>query len=66
RLMKKADKLRDNAEMELQKAKKKETVPESNSKLVHELQVHQVELEMQNEELKEAQEELAKLLDEFH
>ncbi|MGZ7067998.1 MAG: PAS domain-containing sensor histidine kinase, partial [Methanobacterium sp.] len=30
------------------------------------LQVHQVELEMQNEELKEAQEELAKLLDEFH
>ncbi|MGZ7095133.1 MAG: PAS domain-containing sensor histidine kinase, partial [Methanobacterium sp.] len=64
--MNKADKLRDNAERELQKAKKKETVPESNSKLVHELQVHQVELEMQNEELKEAQEELAKLLDEFH
>ncbi|MGZ7134683.1 MAG: PAS domain-containing sensor histidine kinase [Methanobacterium sp.] len=58
--------MRDNAERELQKAKKKETVPESNSKLVHELQVHQVELEMQNEELKEAQEELAKLLDEFH
>jgi PAS domain-containing protein len=51
--------LRRNAEERLKKnpAKKADPGMESDTKrLVHELQVHQIELEMQNEELKKANE----------
>ncbi len=42
-----------------------EVSPAEIRSLIHELNVHQIELEMQNEELRRAQEELAKSRDEF-
>jgi PAS domain S-box-containing protein len=53
----KSGKLRQAAELLLSKKKKssESTVPESDtSKIIHELEVHQMELEMQNDELKQA------------
>jgi PAS domain S-box-containing protein len=55
----KSDKLRQTAELLLNKKKKGSEAAASESdtsKLIHELEVHQLELEMQNEELKRAKE----------
>ena len=56
-----ADGLRRKAEKQLIAKKAKLPLPQSretSQRLVHELEVHQIELEMQNAELKRAQEEL--------
>ena len=52
------DPLRTNAEAQLARAPKKGGAQRTAEELLHELQVHQVELEMQNEELRQAQVEL--------
>lgn len=61
--------LRKLAEAKLSVQKKKGAVvsqPSKDSKrLVHELEVHQIELEIQNEELKQARVELEAALDQF-
>jgi signal transduction histidine kinase/CheY-like chemotaxis protein len=50
--------LRHSAESEIEVSRVKDLIPENDyAKLVHELQVHQVELELQNTELLEAREE---------
>jgi PAS domain S-box-containing protein len=56
-----SDGLRRQAEKRLRVKKEKLPLPQSketSQRLVHELEVHQIELEMQNAELKRAQEEL--------
>jgi formate hydrogenlyase transcriptional activator len=56
-----ADGLRRQAEKQLRAKKAKLPLPrseESSRRLVHELEVHQIELEMQNAELRQAREEL--------
>ncbi|HML05443.1 MAG TPA: PAS domain S-box protein [Methanobacterium sp.] len=63
-MMDKTDRLRENAEKELQKAKKEGHIPTNVSELINELKVHQIELEMQNEELRKSQEELEKKVEE--
>ncbi len=50
--------LRRQAEEELQRSHSGQGAPLPTERLVHELQVHQIELEMQNEELRQAQETL--------
>ena len=59
--------LRSRAEKFLNKrAENLENAPiEDIRKLVHELEVHQIELEMQNEELRKSQNELAESLDRY-
>lgn len=54
-----ASMLRKKAELKLKEEQKKSGAPKEeleNKKLLHELQVHQIELEMQNEELRQAYE----------
>ena len=64
--MKKSDSLREHAEKVLQEAKVNGNIPESVEELVHELQVHQIELEMQNDELRNSQMELSNLYEHYH
>ena len=63
-----ASDLRQRAEARLTERQKEEAVPggeEDARRLVHELEVHQVELEMQNEQLREARSELEAGLADF-
>ncbi len=64
--MSKTDKLRKIAEEELQKAKEEGHISSNVSELMHELQVHEIELQMQNEELKKSQEEISSLYSQYH
>ncbi|MDP1680076.1 MAG: PAS domain S-box protein [Candidatus Nitrotoga sp.] len=59
------DQLRAKAEMQLARAPEKDGTPRPAEELLHELQVYQVELEMQNEELRQAQVELEKSRDRY-
>jgi signal transduction histidine kinase len=58
-----ADELRRRAEKEVQMAKEKGHIPKSVVDLIHELYMHQVELEMQNKELKQSQYDINKALE---
>ncbi len=64
--MSKTDKLRERAEKELQKAKEKGYMHGNVSELVHELKVNQIELQIQNEELKNSQKEVSSLYSQYH
>ncbi|MCM2264587.1 MAG: diguanylate cyclase [Desulfuromonadales bacterium] len=68
KLLTAADNLRRQAEERLQ-AKTDELHPpltrEAMQRLVHELEVHQIELEMQNEELRQTRDEVEKALDKY-
>ncbi len=58
--------LRHRAEKRLREKKGKALFPGSElQRLVHELEVHQIELEMQNEELQQARSELESFLDQY-
>jgi PAS domain S-box-containing protein len=63
-----AAKLRANAEAKLKEKQRESALPVTESdkeKLVHELQVHQIELEMQNQELHEAREKTETTLNKY-
>ena len=56
-----------SAENQLKKTKRvTNSFPTDNQKLVHELQVHQIELEMQNEELRHTQDQLEAALEKYN
>lgn len=60
--------LRQQAELRLRQRGPRESWPphpEDATKLVHELQVHQIELEMQNEELRHARAEAGSALSHY-
>jgi diguanylate cyclase (GGDEF)-like protein/PAS domain S-box-containing protein len=57
--------LRQQAEATLSKRKKSLITETDTLRLVHELEVHQIELEMQNEELARARGEMKTLLDQY-
>lgn len=59
--------LRSVAEERLrEKTNELKRLPEDVDSLIHELEVHQIELEMQNEELKQSQTELEKLHEKYY
>ncbi|MBW4055152.1 MAG: PAS domain S-box protein, partial [Proteobacteria bacterium] len=63
-----ADKLRMKAEKQLQVKTAKLPVPRTNEEIlrvVHELEVYQIELELQNAELRQARDEREKTLDKY-
>ncbi len=63
-----AEELRRGAEKRLEKIKQQRTslaTPAELQRLVHELEVHQIELEMQNEELQQARSELESYLGQY-
>ncbi len=62
--MKKPD-LRQQAEAKLSKRKKSPVTETDTQRLIHELEVHQIELEMQNEELLQANVELESTLSQY-
>lgn len=49
-----------------EKTDKLENIPKEVDALIHELEVHQIELEMQNEELRDSRAELEKLHDKYY
>ncbi len=64
-MSKKPNKLRTQAETQLARAPETDWAPRPAEELLHELQVYQVELTMQNEELRQAQVELEKSRDRY-
>jgi PAS domain S-box-containing protein len=62
--MKKTD-LRQQAEAKLSQRKKSPATETNTLRLIHELEVHQIELEMQNEELLQAKAELEATLSQY-
>jgi chemotaxis family two-component system sensor kinase Cph1 len=66
-IMDEKEELRSIAEERLrEKTAKLKDIPEDVDTLIHELQVHQVELEMQNEELRDSRRELEKLHEKYY
>lgn len=59
------DPLRKAAEVELAHAPKPKQMPRPAEELLHELEVHHIELEMQNEQLRQSQIELEKSRDRY-
>jgi PAS domain S-box-containing protein len=57
--------LRQQAEAKLSKRKKSPAAEADTSRLIHELEVHQIELEMQNEELAQSRAELESTLSQY-
>jgi len=65
--MDRKEKLRSVAEERLrEKTENLENLPEDVDALIHELQVHQIELEMQNEELRHSRAELEELNEKYY
>ena len=60
-----ATQLRRQAEAQLAHAPETKQMPRPAEKLLHELQVHQIELEMQNEQLRQSEVELEKSRDHY-
>ena len=66
-VMNRKEKLRLDAEKRLhEKTKDLRNIPEDVDALIHELKVHQVELEMQNEELRDSRRELESLHEKYY